>query len=130
MAIKERQDMQFHLKVVGWLHIVNSAIVLVVGIFVFVLLSGIGLASGDSTAVGILSIVGISVGVLLLCLALPGFLAGYGLLTGRSWSRILAIVVAVLGLFNIPIGTLIGIYTLWVLLQPDSDELIARPKPA
>jgi hypothetical protein len=35
----------------------------------------------------------------------------------KSWGRVLAIVVGVLNLINFPIGTLIGIYTLWVLFQ-------------
>jgi hypothetical protein len=41
--------------------------------------------------------------------------AGYGLLTRRSWARVFAIVLAVLALFKIPFGTALGIYTLWVL---------------
>lgn len=124
------QDMEMHLKIIGWLHIVNSAFVLVFGAFVFILLSGIGIASGDSDAVAILTIIGTSFGVFLLLLALPGLLAGYGLLTHRSWARILAIVIGVLALLNIPIGTLIGIYTLWVLFQDDADQYFANLKPA
>lgn len=42
-------------------------------------------------------------------------LVGYGLLTRRSWGRVLAIVFAVLSLIRVPFGTALGIYTLWVL---------------
>ena len=42
-------------------------------------------------------------------------LAGYALLTRKTWGRALAIVAAVLSLIAIPFGTAMGIYTLWVL---------------
>ena len=120
MDALNRQDLQLHITILGWIQIVSGAVFLVVGGFVFLLLSGIGFASGDPTATAILSVVGTSVGILMMVLAVPGLLAGYGLLTGKSWGRILAIVVGILGLFNFPIGTLIGAYTFWVLLQEDA----------
>jgi hypothetical protein len=42
-------------------------------------------------------------------------LTGYGLLTRRSWGRPLAIVMGIISLIKIPLGTALGIYTLWVL---------------
>jgi len=125
-----QKDLRLHISILGWLHIANSAILLVVGGFVFFLLAGIGFATGDPSATAILSIVGSGVGILLMALALPGLLAGYGLLKGKSWGRILAIVVGILGLLNIPIGTLIGVYTLWVLLQEDAEAYFLSQKLA
>jgi hypothetical protein len=43
------------------------------------------------------------------------FLVGYSLLTRRPWGRVLGIVVAILSLLKFPLGTALGIYTLWVL---------------
>ena len=40
---------------------------------------------------------------------------GYALLTGKPWARTLAIIAAILNLLKIPLGTTLGIYTLWVL---------------
>ncbi|MDE1175856.1 MAG: hypothetical protein PW789_04550 [Edaphobacter sp.] len=45
---------------------------------------------------------------------------GWSLLTRRSYGRVLAIVAAVLMLFKMPLGTAVGIYTLWVLLPAAS----------
>lgn len=42
-------------------------------------------------------------------------ITGYSLLTRRPWGRILAIIVGILALLKFPIGTALGIYTLWVL---------------
>ena len=51
-----------------------------------------------------------------------GFVAGWGLLQRESWARILTLVIGFISLFNIPLGTALGIYTLWVLLPTQSDE--------
>jgi len=48
------------------------------------------------------------------------FLTGYSLLSRRPWGRTLAIVAAVLALFKFPLGTALGIYTLWVLAPGES----------
>jgi ABC-type glycerol-3-phosphate transport system permease component len=42
-------------------------------------------------------------------------LTGYALLTRQPWGRILAIVFAIFALIHFPLGTALGIYTLWVL---------------
>jgi hypothetical protein len=42
-------------------------------------------------------------------------LAGIGLLTRRPWARKLALVLGVLALFRFPLGTALGVYTLWAL---------------
>lgn len=51
-----------------------------------------------------------------------GFFAGWGLLQRESWARVVALVVGFISLFNIPLGTALGIYTLWVLLPAQSDD--------
>jgi hypothetical protein len=56
------------------------------------------------------------IGLLFLASAVLGFVAGWGLLERQSWARILAIVLGILALLDFPIGTALGIYTLWVLL--------------
>lgn len=116
------QDLKLHVPIIGWLSIASSAILLVIGVGGFFLLSSIGVISGDRQAALILGIVGTWGGLLFVVLALPGFAAGYGLLQRKEWGRILAIVVAFLHLINFPLGTLLGIYTLWVLLQTSAGE--------
>ncbi len=111
------QQMRVHVPIVAWLLIVSSALFLLIACFVFALLAGIGMAVGEEEAARILTIVATLVAGLLALLSLPGLAAGIGLLTRQKWARILAIVVAVLGLLNFPIGTLIGVYAIWVLLQ-------------
>jgi hypothetical protein len=47
-------------------------------------------------------------------------LVGFSLMTRKPWGRVLAIVVAILALFRFPVGTALGIYTLWVLAPTQS----------
>jgi hypothetical protein len=121
--------MQEHVPILGWLYVVGHAIFLVIGAFVFLLLIGLAPVTGDSEAIWILPLVGTTVGLLMAVLSLPGLLAGYGLLTRKPWARVLAIVVGILGLLNFPLGTAIGLYTLWVLTQPAATEYFAAPAP-
>ena len=63
------------------------------------------------------------VAILLLAKAALGFLAGWGLLQHEKWARIITLVLAFVSLFtNIPFGTALGVYTMWVLLPSESDR--------
>jgi hypothetical protein len=55
------------------------------------------------------------IGIITVLWALLAAFAGYALLTRRPWGRTLALVVAILSLIKIPVGTALGIYTLWAL---------------
>ena len=55
----------------------------------------------------------------LVALALALF-TGWSLLNRKPWGRTLAIVAGILALFKFPVGTALGIYTLWVLAPRDS----------
>ena len=106
-----------HVRLLGWVHIISGALFLLIGVFVFVLLTGIGAVSGDGEAMGVLILVGTVTAFIMVVLALPGLAAGIGLLKGKSWGRMLAMIVGLFHLFNFPLGTALGAYTLWVLLQ-------------
>ena len=60
--------------------------------------------------------------VVLLGTAVLGIVAGWGLLERRPWARMLAIVLGCIFLVDMPFGTALGIYTLWVLLPGKSEE--------
>jgi predicted nucleic acid-binding Zn ribbon protein len=61
------------------------------------------------------------IALLLLVKAGAGIIAGAGLLQRQPWARTLAIVLGCISLINIPFGTALGIYTLWVLLSPNAE---------
>ena len=115
-----------HITIVAWINIIGGAIFAVIGIFIFMFFAGIGMASGDPEALGILAIIGSVASMFLLVAGLPGLVAGYAILKRKSWARVLGIVVAVLNLFNVPIGTALGVYALWVLTDDKAVEEFAR----
>lgn len=117
--------MKKHIELVGILHLVYSGLALVLGLFCFMLLSGIGIVSHDAIALGVLGTIGMIICIIITALAIPGIIAGIGLLKMKSWARILAIVVGCLDLLHIPFGTALGIYTLWVLLNDESRTLLS-----
>ncbi|HUO17401.1 MAG TPA: hypothetical protein VMX38_20640 [Verrucomicrobiae bacterium] len=62
------------------------------------------------------------IGTLILAKAACGFIAGWGLMNHTAWARVLVLVLAFISLINVPFGTALGIYTMWVLLPGDSHR--------
>lgn len=72
--------------------------------------------------VGFLTALFSTLGIVVLVKAACGFFAGWGLLQGESWARMVALVLSFISLFNVPFGTVLGVYTLWVLLPGQSQQ--------
>ncbi|MBP1646683.1 MAG: hypothetical protein H6Q30_128 [Bacteroidetes bacterium] len=117
--------MKSQIELVGILHIVSSGIGILIGVGSFVLLSGIGWVSGDATAMGVLGIIGIVIAIFLGIISIPGLIAGIALLKMKPWARMLTIIVSCLDLFNVPFGTALGVYSLYVLMNDDAIRLLS-----
>lgn len=61
--------------------------------------------------------------LIIIFLAAPTIIAGIGLLTRQSWAVILSLIIGCLKLFSFPIGTVIGIYAIWIFSE---DQKISR----
>jgi hypothetical protein len=123
-------DMKKHVTVAGALRIGMGVLGLLIAAITFVAVVGGGLLSGDRDAFAITSVVGTVIGGFFGLISLPNIIAGWGLIRFKSWARILTLVLAALDLVNVPIGTVLGIYTVWVILQDETEELFARGGPA
>ena len=115
--------MERHLTAVAALHVGLSILGGLIGIFIFVLLTGIGAATQEKEAFLILSTIGTGVGVFFIVLSVPGIIGGIGLFKRKEWSRILVLIISAIDLLNIPFGTALGIYSIWVLVQQDTIRL-------
>ncbi len=62
-----------------------------------------------------------SIGWLLLFGAAACIIAAWGLLEHAPWARIFTIIVGAISLVEVPFGTVLGVYSLWVLL-PETSE--------
>lgn len=115
--------MQNHIKVVGWTYIILGMVGLLGAGLAALLIAGGGWISGDRTAIQITGLVAILVAGLIVLLSVPGIIAGAGLLKFKQWARILALILGLLNLPSFPVGTALGIYTIWVLLDDESIPL-------
>jgi len=73
----------------------------------------------------ILTLVALVISGLLTVCSVPGIVGGIGLLKMRSWARPLVLIVGCFHLLSIPFGTALGVYTLWVLLNDETRNLLA-----
>ena len=119
----DKNKMESHVDILGWLYIVLNGLMGLGGLFLFMLLGGIGLLTGDPDAVVVLPIVGFVLAFIMIILALPGVIGGIGLLKRQGWARIVTLILGCLNLVNFPLGTLLGAYTLWALLQEESEAV-------
>jgi hypothetical protein len=119
-----------HVKILGILHIVFSALGLAAGLIVLLIfggLAGLVSATGQSPdsalAVPILGGIGGLLFLFVLVISLPGLIGGIGLLGFKPWARILMIVISGMDLLGFPFHTALGIYGLWVLLNRETEQL-------
>ncbi len=123
----EDSKMKKHVTVVGAIQIGIGILSLIGAVAVFFALSfAKGVAGGDETGQVVLGFLSISLPILILFMATLGIVGGIGLLAYKPWARYLVIVVAALGCLVIPIGTLSGVYALWVLLQDETVKLFEQ----
>lgn len=116
-----------HIKLIAIFNITLGSLLAFVGVIAFMFFAGIGVASGDPTAIPILGVVGTIALVFMAGFGLPGIVGGIGLLNRREWARILVIAASCIGLFAFPIGTALSIYSFWVLFNNETIRLFGAP---
>lgn len=119
--------MEKHINVVAALYI-GLGILSIVSALFFGLFFGIFTGFiPDSPPRGILYfIIMILIGASVI-LSIPGIIAGIGLINRKEWARVLTIILSAIRIINIPIGTCIGAYSLWVLIN-DETVMAFRPE--
>jgi len=133
---RQSSPMNAHITAVAILSIINK---LFIGALLFTIITGIGLISGDLTAMAVMGIIGTAIAMIVGLMAIPTLIGCFGLLKRRPWARILMIILAIL---DLAIGTAIlvasatlwpmigialAVYTLWVLLSKEGARLFQTP---
>ena len=129
--------MRDHIKILGILNIVMGSLTALAGLVALLAMGTIAgfivapLSSASESdfhngavAAPIIVTVGFVIASFFLLLGLPAIIGGWGLMRYRRWSRILMIIVSFFHLFHIPLGTALGIYGLWVLLNEESRRIL------
>jgi len=120
-----------HVKILGVLHIVFGSLGVLGAIIVLMIFGGISalVGFGDHSADGaaaapIVGMIGGLIFILVLVLSVPGLVIGIGLVQFRPWARIATIILSAFDLLSIPFGTALGVYGLWVMLNPETERLM------
>jgi hypothetical protein len=119
--------MKNHLKILGLFYLAFGFLGAVIAILLFNVKTGhlylSGWLSMIANASGYVSVIA----SIFALEALPAIITGIALLMRKFWARFLALVLGFLNLFIIPLGTALGIYTIWILVnspafsESDSD---------
>ena len=122
--------MQTHVKVLGVIYLAVGGLMLVGALFLILTMGGVAGIVGATAepqdaaiAIPVLGIAGTALATFLGIFSLPSLITGYGLIKFKSWARIVGIVLSAISLINIPLGTIVGAYGLWVLLNKDTERL-------
>jgi hypothetical protein len=125
--VQGRVQTHTHLLGILWLamsalNAVGGVVLVLLGTTFFPHLREFAGKDADQVPVGFLTILLTTLGVIVLAKAAAGFITGRGLMQYESWARAAALVLAFISLFNIPFGTAIGVYTMWVLMPGNSQQ--------
>jgi len=127
--------LQQHVKILGVLYIVLGTMGVLAALICLMIFGGVagilGIVAQEEPdariAVPIVGAFAVGLFLFLLVLSVPGIIAGVGLLNLRPWARIVTVILSALNLMNIPIGTLVGAYGLWVMLSQETEKLFTPP---
>lgn len=118
--------MEKHVNVVAALHLGLSILGIIIALVIGVIFGLVGNFIDDPVANKIIPIIATVAIWVVILVSIPGIIAGIGLFKRKEWARILTLILSVIKLLNIPVGTAVGAYSIWVLVQ---DETIALFKP-
>jgi len=121
--------MTTHVKVLAVLLLVLGALGLVGALFATLVFGTLGAALGasqdENAAIGlaVLGLTGIAVTIYLVVTSLASLVCGWGLLNRRRWARTFGIILAAVSLIQFPVGTVLGVYGLWVLFNKKTEAM-------
>jgi len=120
----KKRNMKQHVSFVGALHIGFGILGLAGALAIFFGFQFLfEFVKDEPIAQDVLSFVGNSIALILVFFSSLGIIGGAGLFSYRPWARILVMIVSAINCLNVPVGTAKGVYSIWVLMQPETIEL-------
>jgi hypothetical protein len=117
----EDSNMKKHVSLVAALQIGFSTMGILAAIVVFFVFSFAGSFVSDvDVANVVIRFIGSFVPASIFLWSLLGLLGGIGLLSYQKWARVLVMIIAAVGCIAFPVGTIVGVYSLWTLMQDDT----------
>jgi len=125
----EENRMKKHVNIAGILQIVFGSFLVLGALAIAILFGFIDQFVDDPTALKVLGIISTPLVVLMLLFGGAMIAGGVGLFYCKPWARILTLIMAAMGLLNVQIGTLKGVYIIWVLVQSETISLFEKGCP-
>lgn len=122
--MEKKRNMKQQISLVGALH-VGFGILGVLGALAIYLTFqfAYGFIEEEPLVENIIAFMGNTLSLIVLFISVLGIIGGAGLFSYRPWARILVMIVSAINCLNVPVGTAKGVYSIWVLMQPESIEL-------
>jgi len=120
----EESTMKKHVTFVAALRI-GFGIIGIFGAFAlfFIFRFAVSFVEDVDVANTVLHFIGLFLPFAILSVSIIGLIGGIGLMGYRKWARILVLIVSAVDCLNIPLGTLVGVYSIWALMQDESIKL-------
>jgi hypothetical protein len=126
--------LDIHVRVAAWLHIALGVLWVCIFAFFGLFFGGFGALVGawaHGSGTGALAwIAGFGLALLLFAMAFPvlEIVGGVLLLGGSTAGRVITLLFSVIELVNVPVGTVVGLYSLWALLR-EAPPAPLQPAP-
>lgn len=121
--------MESHKRILGILYIVSGALQMIVvfalSMFISTILAFVAhdVEPGKSAILELVaSMFQFLPAVIIIFFSIPAIIAGIGLLYKQSWALVMALILGCFKLFSFPIGTALGIYTIWIYVENNKQS--------
>ena len=133
--------MEKHISLVGILNIVYESLSLIGAFVLFAIAFGFryffefisrydhhGMNEMPPELLDIIPFILTAIGILLFVFSIIGIIGAIGVMKKKEWGRITILVISFFDLIHIPLGTVLGVYSIWVLLNDETVKLF-NPVP-
>ncbi len=128
--------MEKHITLVGILNIVYNSLSLAGSFFLFAIAGGFkylleyidrashnGMQEIPQEILDVVPIVLTIIGIFLLVFSVIGIIGAVGVIKRKEWGRITILVTSFFNLIRIPLGTILGVYSIWLLFNDETIRL-------
>ena len=106
-----------HQKILGAILVAYGALNFTAGVALLASINVVNIFVDEVDIVQLVTLFSRVIGGILLLTSIPAIVGGIGLIQEKEWSKFLGLIVGIIYLLLFPIGTLIGIYSIWLNAQ-------------
>ena len=124
--------METHLRIIGFLNAGLGVLGLVACVVILILFGGpqgvlLINARAGSTITTTEGFITVCTMIYLVLMAGPLISVGMALVKCQEWARNLGMILSIVNLMHIPLGSVVGVYSLWVLTSFEVEPLFKNP---